>query len=101
MDKGCLKNFDPKSLLKLDIIFIFVKFVIVSSNLNIRGELKIKNNENKKNQKSKKNKKIKNPKIVLFLFYFLFRKIKNPKIFFFSVLICVLSFLLVLFCLEK
>ena len=54
MDKGCLKNFDPKSLLKLDIIFIFVKFVIVSSNLNIRGELKIKKKPNKKKQKIKK-----------------------------------------------
>lgn len=76
------KNFDPKSLLKLDIIFIFVKFVIVSSNLNIRGELKIKNNKKKiKNQR--KIKKIKNPKIVLFMFYFWFRKIKNPKIFLF------------------
>ena len=52
MDKGCLKNFDPKSLLKLDIIFIFVKFIIVSSNLNIRGELKKKIKE-KKNQKLK------------------------------------------------
>ena len=48
------KNFDPKSLLKLDIIFIFVKFVIVSSNLNIRGELK-----KLKIMKIKKSKKIK------------------------------------------
>ena len=79
------KNFDPKSFLKLDIILFLLNLFIVSSNLNIRGELKIKNKKKiRKIQKSKKN-----------------QKNQKSKNIFVSVLICVLSFLLVLFCLEK
>ena len=61
-------------------MFIFVKFIIVSSNLNIRGELNIKNKKkSEKFKNQRKIRKIKNPKIVLFLFYFLFRKYEKSK----------------------